>query len=82
MLNDILIEKHAQLPLKALHCSEMLLSLMAEAVGDSWARFWIVYLRYMAKAHAGVSEVQAPEGLLFEMVFLKNHLCILEPDTV
>ena len=55
---------------------------MAEAVGDSWARFWIVYLRYTAKAHARVSEVQAPEGLLFEMWFLKNHLCILEPDTV
>ena len=69
MLNDILIEKHAKLALKALHCSEMLLSLMAEAVGDSWARFWIVYLRYMAKAHAGVSEVKAPEGLLFEMCF-------------
>ena len=82
MLNDILIEKHAKLDLKALHCSEMLLSLMAEAVGDSWARFRIVYLRYMARAHAVVSGVQAPEGLSFEMGFLKNHLCILVSDTV
>ena len=55
---------------------------MAEAVGDSWARFRIVYLRYMARAHAVVSGVQAPEGLSFDMGFLKNHLCILMSDTM
>ena len=82
MLNDILIEKHAHQAVLALHYSEMLLSLMAEAVGDSWARFRIVYLRYMARAHAVVSGVQAPEGLSFDMGFLKNHLCILMSDTM
>ena len=60
----------------------MLLSRMAEAVGDVWARFQIVYLRFMAGAHAVVSGVQASEGLSFDMGFLKNHLCILVSDTV